>query len=68
MLDLPGVEEEGPDGPRREGGVVPAGLEPTGSCQEAQLDLPGVEEEGPDGPQRRGGVVPAGLEPVGSRQ
>ena len=33
MLDLPGVEEEYPDGPRRGGGVVPAGLEPAGSRQ-----------------------------------
>ena len=34
MLDLPGVEEEGPDDPRRGGGaLVPAGLEPVGLRQ-----------------------------------
>ena len=33
MLDLPGVEEEDPDGPLRGGGVVPDGDEPAGSFQ-----------------------------------
>ena len=52
MLDLPGVEEEGPDGPRCGVGVVPAGLE-SGfyvSTPSFLLDLPGGRGEVPQAP------------------
>ena len=51
MLDLPGVEEEDPDGPRRGGGVVPAGLEPGGLRQYAQLLARPTRREGGEVPR-----------------